>query len=155
MTDERTLDRLIAHLRAQVAELRRREEEGAGADEVADRKRLILRLQEHLSYAVRDLLRAQEDVAARVVTHVHSLHHLGFSYDEDAVEWSALWSAGSEDSDATCAAGGGVGETCSPTFEIASEFLSRSPAFEPPPTMSSDSERTVPDEVSATEPVWL
>ncbi|MFZ0976857.1 MAG: hypothetical protein WAN22_31860 [Solirubrobacteraceae bacterium] len=31
MTDERTLDRLIAHLRAQVAELRRREEEGAGA----------------------------------------------------------------------------------------------------------------------------
>jgi hypothetical protein len=59
MTDERTLDRLIAHLRAQVAELRRREEEGAGPDEVADRKRLILRLQEHLSYAVRDLLRAQ------------------------------------------------------------------------------------------------
>ena len=59
MTDERTLDRLIAHLRAQVAELRRREEEGAGADEVAERKRLILRLQEHLSYAVRDLLRAQ------------------------------------------------------------------------------------------------
>jgi hypothetical protein len=59
MTDERTLDRLIAHLRAQVAELRRREEEGAGADEVADRKRLILRLQEHLSYAVRDLLRTQ------------------------------------------------------------------------------------------------
>lgn len=59
MTDERTLDRLIAHLRAQVAELRRREEEGAGADEVAERTRLILRLQEHLSYAVRDLLRAQ------------------------------------------------------------------------------------------------
>jgi hypothetical protein len=59
MTDERTLDRLIAHLRAQVAELRRREEEGAGADEVAERKRLILRLQEHLSYAVRDLLRPQ------------------------------------------------------------------------------------------------
>ncbi len=59
MTDERTLDRLIAHLRAQVAELRRREEEGAGADEVAERKRLILRLQERLSYAVRDLLRAQ------------------------------------------------------------------------------------------------
>ena len=59
MTDERTLDRLIAHLRAQVAELRRREEEGAGADEVAERKRLILRLQEHLSSAVRELLRAQ------------------------------------------------------------------------------------------------
>ena len=59
MTDERTLDRLIAHLRAQVAELRRREEEGAAPHEVAERKRLILRLQEHLSYAVRDLLRAQ------------------------------------------------------------------------------------------------
>jgi|HubBroStandDraft_4_1064222.scaffolds.fasta_scaffold1641679_2 hypothetical protein len=59
MTDERTLDRLIAHLRAQVSELRRREEEGAAPDEVAERKRLILRLQEHLSYAVRDLLRAQ------------------------------------------------------------------------------------------------
>jgi len=56
MTDERTLDRLIAHLRAQVAELRRREEEGAEAAEVAERKRLILRLQEHLGYAVRDLL---------------------------------------------------------------------------------------------------
>jgi hypothetical protein len=59
MTDERTLDRLIAHLRAQVSELRRREEEGAAPDEVAERKRVILRLQEHLSYAVRDLLRAQ------------------------------------------------------------------------------------------------
>jgi hypothetical protein len=59
MTDERTLDRLIDHLRAQVAELRRREEEGAAADEVAERKRLVLRLQEHLSYAVRDLLSAQ------------------------------------------------------------------------------------------------
>jgi hypothetical protein len=56
MTDERTLDRLMAHLRAQVAELRRREQEGAGADEVAERTRLIVRLQEHLGYAVRDLL---------------------------------------------------------------------------------------------------
>ena len=33
MTDERTLDRLIADLRAQVAELRRLEGEGAGADD--------------------------------------------------------------------------------------------------------------------------
>jgi hypothetical protein len=56
MTEERTLDRLIAHLRGQVAELRRLERDDAGADEVAERKRLILRLQEHLAYAVRDLL---------------------------------------------------------------------------------------------------
>ena len=59
MTDERTLDRLIAHLRAQVTELRRLERAGAAPEEVAERKRLILRLQEHLAYAVRDLLRAQ------------------------------------------------------------------------------------------------
>ena len=59
MTDERTLDRLIAHLRGQVAELRRIEREGAGAEEVAERKRLIMRLQEHLAYAVRDLMNPQ------------------------------------------------------------------------------------------------
>lgn len=56
MTDERTLERLMAHLRGQVAELQRLEQNGAAAEEVADRKRLILRLQEHLAYAVRDLL---------------------------------------------------------------------------------------------------
>jgi hypothetical protein len=56
MTDERTLDRLIAHLRAQVAELRRLEDEGIGPEELADRRRLIIRLQDSLSYAVRDLL---------------------------------------------------------------------------------------------------
>jgi hypothetical protein len=56
MTDERTLDRLMAHLRGQVAELRRLERAGAAPAEVADRKRLILRLQEHLAYAVRDLM---------------------------------------------------------------------------------------------------
>jgi hypothetical protein len=55
MTDERTLDRLMAHLRGQVAELRRLERDGAAAEEVAERKRLILHLQEHLAYAVRDL----------------------------------------------------------------------------------------------------
>ena len=59
MTDERTLDRLIAHLRSHVAELRRLERAGAAPEEVADRKRLILRLQEHLAYAVRELLRGQ------------------------------------------------------------------------------------------------
>jgi hypothetical protein len=57
MTDERTIDRLMAHLRTHVAELRRLKQAGAPLDEVADRKRLILRLQEHLAYAVRDLLR--------------------------------------------------------------------------------------------------
>lgn len=59
MTDERTIDRLMVHLRAHVAELRRLERAGAAPGEVADRRRLILRLQEHLAYAVRDLLRGQ------------------------------------------------------------------------------------------------
>ena len=59
MSDERTLDRLIAHLRGQVAELRRLEREGAGAEELAERKRLIVRLQERLAYVVRDLLSVQ------------------------------------------------------------------------------------------------
>jgi hypothetical protein len=56
MTDERTLDRLIAHLRTHVAEARRLEREGADQTEVEERKRLILRLQQQLAYAVRDLL---------------------------------------------------------------------------------------------------
>ena len=56
MTDERTLDRLMAHLRGQVAELRRLESNGAAPQEVADHKRLILRLQEHLAYTVRSLV---------------------------------------------------------------------------------------------------
>jgi hypothetical protein len=56
MTDERALDRLLAHLRGQVAELRRLERAGAAPEEVAERKRLILRLQKHLAYAVRDVL---------------------------------------------------------------------------------------------------
>lgn len=56
MTDQRTLDGLLAHLRGQVAELRRREGEGAAPEEIAERTRLILRLQERLSYVVRDLL---------------------------------------------------------------------------------------------------
>jgi hypothetical protein len=58
MTDERTLDRLIAHLRGQVAELRRLERDGAAQEEVAERRRLIIRLQEHLARTVRDLLSA-------------------------------------------------------------------------------------------------
>ena len=59
MTDQRTLDRVIAHLRGQVAELRRREGEGAAPEEIAERTRLILRLQDRLSYVVRDLLNYQ------------------------------------------------------------------------------------------------
>jgi hypothetical protein len=59
MTDERKLDTLIAHLRGQVAELRRLEREGAVPGDLAERKRLILRLQDHLAYAVRDLMGTQ------------------------------------------------------------------------------------------------
>ena len=56
MTNERTLDPLMAHLRGQVAELRRLERSGAAPEELAESKRLIQRLQGHLAYAVRDLL---------------------------------------------------------------------------------------------------
>jgi hypothetical protein len=59
MSDERKVDGLIAHLRAHVAELRRLERDGAPPQEVAERKRLILRLQNHLAYAVRDLITIQ------------------------------------------------------------------------------------------------
>jgi uncharacterized coiled-coil protein SlyX len=59
MTDERTLDRLIAHLRAHVAELRRMERDGAAAEDVAERKRLVMRLQDQLAYVVRELVSAR------------------------------------------------------------------------------------------------
>jgi hypothetical protein len=59
MTDARTLDRLIAHIRGQVAELRRLEDEGAAAEDIAERRRLIMRLQERLAYSVRDVLSPQ------------------------------------------------------------------------------------------------
>jgi hypothetical protein len=59
MREDRNIDRLIAHLRTHVLELRRLERAGAAPEELADRKRLILLLQEHLAYAVRDLLRGQ------------------------------------------------------------------------------------------------
>jgi hypothetical protein len=58
MTDERTMERWMAHLRTQVAEARRLELEGADQREVDARKQLILRLQRRLAYAVRDLLSA-------------------------------------------------------------------------------------------------
>jgi hypothetical protein len=63
MTDERTVRRLIARLRAQVADLRRLQREDADQEEVAVRRRLILRLQEQLAYAVRDLLNPQRPPA--------------------------------------------------------------------------------------------
>jgi hypothetical protein len=56
MSDERKVDGLIAHLRGHVAELRRLEREGAPPQALAERRRLILRLQNHLAYAVRDLI---------------------------------------------------------------------------------------------------
>jgi hypothetical protein len=59
MTDDRTLARVIAQLRGQVAELRRLEDEGAEPGEIAERRRLVLRLQERLAYVVRDLLTVQ------------------------------------------------------------------------------------------------
>jgi hypothetical protein len=64
MTDERTLDRLLDHLRGQVAELRRLERAGAAPEEVAERRRLILRLQKHLAYAVRDIVGAPRTALA-------------------------------------------------------------------------------------------
>ena len=59
MTDQRTLDRLIAQLRGQVAELRRLERQGGAPEEIAERRRLVLRLQERLAYVVRDVLNVQ------------------------------------------------------------------------------------------------
>jgi hypothetical protein len=56
MTDQHTLDHVIAHLRTRVAELRRREREGAPIDELEDRRRLILRLQQQLAHSVVELL---------------------------------------------------------------------------------------------------
>jgi hypothetical protein len=56
MTTDRKLERLIAHLRSHVAELRRLEHNGAGAEEVAERRQVIRLLQDRLAYAVRDLL---------------------------------------------------------------------------------------------------
>jgi hypothetical protein len=56
MTEERALDRIIARLRTHVAELRRLEREGGEPRELAERKRVILRLQDHLAHAVRDVV---------------------------------------------------------------------------------------------------
>jgi hypothetical protein len=55
MTDE-GIARLMTHLRTQVAEARRLQRDGAEQTEIAERKRLILVLQQRLAYTVRDLL---------------------------------------------------------------------------------------------------
>lgn len=56
MTTERGLNRLIAHLRAQVSELRRLEVDGARSEEVEERRRVVRRLKSHLAAAVIDSL---------------------------------------------------------------------------------------------------
>ena len=56
MIEERELERLMAQLREQVAELRCLEREGAPLEEVGGRRRLIARLQDQFADAVRDLL---------------------------------------------------------------------------------------------------
>jgi hypothetical protein len=53
MTSDRMLDRLIAHLRAHVAELRRLEREGGDVRELETRRVTIARLQDQLANAVR------------------------------------------------------------------------------------------------------
>jgi hypothetical protein len=55
----------MAHLRTHVAEARRLEFEGADQTELEERKRLILRLQQQLAYAVRDLLTVDRRGQAR------------------------------------------------------------------------------------------
>jgi hypothetical protein len=54
ISDMRSLDPLIRHLRAHVAELRRLEAEGSEPAELAEHKGLIARLQGQLALAVRD-----------------------------------------------------------------------------------------------------
>jgi hypothetical protein len=55
MTDPRPLDPLISHLRAHIDELHRLEAGGA-EPEVTELKRLIVRLQNQVAHAVRDLV---------------------------------------------------------------------------------------------------
>jgi hypothetical protein len=64
MSGDRMLDRLIAHLRTHVAELRRMEREGADARELEERRLLIARLQNHLAEAVGDVLGSHQASAA-------------------------------------------------------------------------------------------
>jgi hypothetical protein len=56
VSDERTLNRVIAHLRAQVAELRRMEREGTATEEIEERRRHVARLQDQLARVALELL---------------------------------------------------------------------------------------------------
>jgi hypothetical protein len=64
MTGDRMLDRLIVHLRTHVSELRRLEQHGADPDELAERRRVIAQLQNHLAHAVREVLDPRQASAA-------------------------------------------------------------------------------------------
>jgi hypothetical protein len=64
MSNDRMLDRLIAHLRTHVAELRRLEGDGADARELEERRQLIERLQKHLGEAVREVVTHGQAAAA-------------------------------------------------------------------------------------------
>jgi hypothetical protein len=54
LTDERTINRVVDHLRAHVAELRRLENQGADPHDLEERKLLVTRLHTYLAGAVRD-----------------------------------------------------------------------------------------------------
>jgi broad specificity phosphatase PhoE len=54
LTDDRSINRVVDHLRAHVAELRRLENQGADPHDVEERRLLITRLQTYLAGAVRD-----------------------------------------------------------------------------------------------------
>ena len=58
MTDERAIERLIVHLRAQVAELRRMERDGASTRDIEQSRRMVLRLKGYLADAVVELVSA-------------------------------------------------------------------------------------------------
>jgi hypothetical protein len=64
MSGDRRLDRVIAHLRTHVAELRRLEREQADPRDLEERRLLIARLQNHLADAVRDVLTPHRPAAA-------------------------------------------------------------------------------------------
>jgi hypothetical protein len=58
VTDERAIERLIVHLRAQVAELRRMERDGASSRDIEQSRRMVLRLKGYLADAVVELVSA-------------------------------------------------------------------------------------------------
>ena len=64
MSTESMLDRIIAHLRAQVAELRTLEQAGVDPRELEQRRTRIAHLQEHLAGIVRDAIGAGEATTA-------------------------------------------------------------------------------------------